>query len=74
MDYSYGTDEYIQHVLNRHSTMLIKLAFTYVKNIADAEDITLDVFVSLMKKKDGFERNLASKRKKFTKNEINRRA
>lgn len=55
MDYSFGTDGYIQHVLNKYSKMLIKLAFTYVKNIADAEDIIQDVFVSLIKKGSGFE-------------------
>ena len=51
MDYSFGTDEYIEHVLDKHSMMLIKIAFTYVKNRADAEDIVQDVFISLMKKK-----------------------
>jgi RNA polymerase sigma-70 factor (ECF subfamily) len=55
MDYSFGTDEYIQHVLDKYSTMLIKLAFTYVKNRADAEDMIQDVFVSLMKRTAGFE-------------------
>jgi RNA polymerase sigma-70 factor (ECF subfamily) len=55
MDYSFGTDEYIQHVLDNYSTMLIKLAFTYVKNRADAEDMIQDVFVSLMKRNSGFE-------------------
>lgn len=55
MDYSFGTDEYIMHVLDKYSRMLIKLAFTYVKNTADAEDITQDVFVSLIKKGCGFE-------------------
>lgn len=55
MDYSFGTDEYIMHVLDKYSRMLIKLAFTYVKNTADAEDITQDVFVSLIKKESGFE-------------------
>lgn len=55
MDYSFGTDEYIQHVLDKYSRMLIKLAFTYVKNIADSEDIIQDVFVSLMKRGNGFE-------------------
>jgi RNA polymerase sigma factor (sigma-70 family) len=55
MVYSFGTDEYIQYVLDKYVAMLIKLAFTYVKNTADAEDITQDVFVSLMKKNEGFE-------------------
>ncbi len=55
MEYSFGTDEYIQQILNKYSKMLIKLAFTYVKNTADAEDIVQDVFVSLIKKGSGFE-------------------
>lgn len=55
MEYSFGTDEYIQHVLDKYSKMLIKLAFTYVKNMADAEDITQDVFVSLIRKGGGFD-------------------
>ncbi|WMJ85348.1 sigma-70 family RNA polymerase sigma factor [Anaerocolumna sp. MB42-C2] len=55
MDYSFGTDEYIQYVLEKYSKMLIKLAFSYVKNMADAEDITQDVFVSLMKRGISFD-------------------
>jgi RNA polymerase sigma factor (sigma-70 family) len=55
MDNSFGTDEFIQHVLDKYSKMLIKLAFTYVKNTADAEDIAQDVFVSLLKKGSGFD-------------------
>ncbi|MDF2541330.1 MAG: sigma-70 family polymerase sigma factor [Herbinix sp.] len=55
MDYSFGTDEYIQQVLNKYSTMLIRLAFTYVKNTADAEDIVQDVYVSLIKKGQSFD-------------------
>lgn len=55
MNYSFGTDEYIHYILDKYSTMLIKLAFTYVKNIVDAEDITQDVLVSLMKRSKGFD-------------------
>lgn len=55
MNYSFGTDEYIHYILDKYSTMLIKLAFTYVKNIVDAEDITQDVLVSLMKRNKGFD-------------------
>lgn len=54
MEYSFGTDEYIEHVLDKYSTMLIKLAFTYVKNSSDAEDIVQDVFVKLIKNNKGF--------------------
>lgn len=55
MQYSFGTDEYIHYILDNYSTMLIKLAFTYVKNISDAEDIVQDIFVSLMKRGKGFD-------------------
>jgi RNA polymerase sigma factor (sigma-70 family) len=55
MEYSFGTDEYIQYVLNKYSKALIRLAFTYSKNLADAEDIVQDVFVSLIKRGSGFD-------------------
>jgi RNA polymerase sigma-70 factor (ECF subfamily) len=55
MDDSFGTDEYIQYVLENYSTMLLRLAFSYMKNTADAEDICQDVFVSLIRKGSGFE-------------------
>lgn len=55
MENSFGTDEFIKHVLDQYSNMIIKLAFTYVKNMADAEDIAQDVFVSLIKKGNEFE-------------------
>lgn len=55
MSYSFGTDEYIESVLTSYATTLIKLAFTYVKNRADAEDIVQEVFVSLIRRNDGFE-------------------
>lgn len=55
MENSFGTDEFIQHVLDKYSKMLIKIAFTYVKNMADAEDIAQDAFVSLIRKGSGFD-------------------
>ncbi len=55
MIYSFGTNEYMQYVLDNYSKLLIRLAFTYVKNMHDAEDIAQDVFVSLMKRGYGFE-------------------
>lgn len=54
-NYSFGTDEYIQNILNKYSTTLIRLSFSYVKSLADAEDITQEVFISLMKRGHGFE-------------------
>lgn len=52
---SYGTDGYIQYVLDTYSQTLIRLCYTYVRNIYDAEDITQDVLVSLLKRGKGFE-------------------
>lgn len=55
MKYSFGTDEYIERMLDCYSTKLIKLAFTYVKSLSDAEDIVQEVFISLIKKDNPFE-------------------
>ena len=41
--YEFGTDEYINNILDLYSQTLIKLSYTYVKNICDAEDIAQDV-------------------------------
>ncbi len=55
MGYSFAGDEYIEHILKTYSEMIFRLAFTYVKNTADAEDISQDVFVSLIKRNEGFD-------------------
>ncbi len=46
----FGTDGYIRYVLDTYSQSLIRLCYTYVHNICDAEDITQDVFVALLKR------------------------
>ncbi len=46
----YGTDSYIHYVLDTYSQTLIRLCYTYVHNICDAEDITQDVLVALLKR------------------------
>lgn len=46
---------YIQYVLDTYSQTLIKLSYTYVRNICDAEDIAQDVFVSLLKRGKPFD-------------------
>lgn len=51
----YGTDGYIRYVLDTYSQTLIRLAYTYVRNVCDAEDITQDVFVALLKRGKPFE-------------------
>lgn len=51
----YGTDGYIQYVLDTYSQTIIRLCYTYVRNIFDAEDIAQDVLVSLLKRGKPFE-------------------
>ncbi len=46
----YGTDSYIRYILDTYSQTLIRLCYTYVHNICDAEDITQDVLVALLKR------------------------
>ncbi|MBQ8781120.1 MAG: sigma-70 family RNA polymerase sigma factor [Oscillospiraceae bacterium] len=48
-------DDYIRYVLNKYSDTIIKLSYTYVKNICDAEDIAQDVLLALMKRDKPFE-------------------
>ncbi|MDF2586741.1 MAG: polymerase, sigma-24 subunit, subfamily [Anaerocolumna sp.] len=55
MNSSFGTNEYIQYVVDKYSNMIIKLAFTYVKNISDSEDIAQEVFLSLLKRDINFD-------------------
>ena len=52
---SYGTDGYIQYVLDTYSQTLIRLCYTYVRSICDAEDITQDVLVALLKRGKPFD-------------------
>lgn len=55
MNYSFGSDEYIHFILEKYSKILIKIAFTYMKNIADAEDIAQEVYISLLRRGKGFD-------------------
>lgn len=55
MEYSFAGNEYINYILDTYSNMLIRLAFTYLKNTADAEDIVQEVFVALIKRGEGFD-------------------
>ncbi|MBP1561848.1 MAG: sigma-70 family RNA polymerase sigma factor [Oscillospiraceae bacterium] len=52
---AYGDDGYIQYVMDAYSQTLIRLCYTYVRNICDAEDITQDVLLSLMKRGKPFD-------------------
>lgn len=48
-------DEYIHYVLDTYSAMLIRLCYTYVKSMHDAEDIAQDVFCELIRRRPVFE-------------------
>ena len=48
-------DEYIRYVLDTYSAMLIRLCYSYVKNMHDAEDIAQDVFCELIKRRPDFD-------------------
>lgn len=46
---------FVQSAVHKYSQTVVKIAFSYLKNTADAEDITLEVFLSLMQKQSEFE-------------------
>lgn len=48
-------NENIPNVVLKHSNSIIRAAFTYVKNISDAEDIAQNTFLSYMFQKHDFE-------------------
>lgn len=49
------SQDYIRYILDTYSQTLIKLSYTYVKNVCDAEDIAQDVFVALIKRGKPFD-------------------
>lgn len=48
-------NEYIRYVLDAYSVMIVKLCFSYVKNMHDAEDMAQEAFCELIKRKPAFE-------------------
>ena len=53
-DISLCTVEIIAQDLDRYGDMILRLAYSYMKNIHDAEDVLPDVFVQLMRNIDIF--------------------
>ncbi|MCM1328759.1 MAG: sigma-70 family RNA polymerase sigma factor [Ruminococcus sp.] len=49
------SQDYIRYILDTYSQNLIKLSYTYVRNVCDAEDVAQDVFVALIKRGKPFE-------------------
>ena len=47
--------EIVQKAVEEYSQTVLKIAFTYTKNIPDAEDIAQDVFLALFREKKDFQ-------------------
>ncbi|OOM16030.1 ECF RNA polymerase sigma factor SigW [Clostridium saccharobutylicum] len=52
---SLRTDEIISQDLDHYGNMLLRLAYSYMKNMYDAEDVVQEVFVQLLKNIEIFE-------------------
>lgn len=50
MNKPFELNEFIQTAITRYSDTVVKTAFSYVKNTYDAEDITQELFLTLMEK------------------------
>lgn len=55
MNDSHELNKNIQQAVLKYSSTIIRIAFTYVKNISDAEDIAQDVFLTCLQKNPVFE-------------------
>jgi RNA polymerase sigma-70 factor, ECF subfamily len=55
MEESLRTDDFIIEVIEKYSDTLLRVCFSYMKNMNDAEDLTQDVFIKLMEKKPSFQ-------------------
>ena len=49
------TEEEIIYVVNKYSDTIVKLALSYVKNMAEAEDIAQDVLFKYMTERKVFD-------------------
>ncbi len=52
--YSFGTDEYIGHVIRTYSGSMLRAAYTVLHSAADAEDAAQEAFVRLMTSRPAF--------------------
>lgn len=55
MNDSSELNESVQRAVHQYSQSIIKIAFAYVKNIADAQEIAQDVFLAYLQKHPAFE-------------------
>ncbi|SEN50645.1 RNA polymerase sigma factor [Paenibacillus sp. OV219] len=52
---SYELNESVRRALDEYSQSLIKVAFAYLKNTADAEEVAQDVFLTYLQKRPVFQ-------------------
>jgi RNA polymerase sigma-70 factor (ECF subfamily) len=43
------TDDYISELVQSYSDMVLRIAYTYLKNSADAQDVRQEVFITIVK-------------------------
>lgn len=55
MNEFYGTENYIHYLIEKYADMLIRISYSYMKNMSDAEDVTQDVFIRFLEKRPDFE-------------------
>jgi RNA polymerase sigma-70 factor (ECF subfamily) len=55
MNQSLRTNDFLTEAIERYSDTLLRIAYTYLKNISDAEDIVQEVFLKLMQKRPSFD-------------------
>jgi RNA polymerase sigma-70 factor (ECF subfamily) len=53
-DVSLRTDETVVHALKVYGNMILRLSYSYLHNLCDAEDVLQDALLSLMKNKPVF--------------------
>lgn len=54
MDELNNNKSYIHYLIETYSDMLIRISYSYMKNLSDAEDITQEVFIKLLEKRPDF--------------------
>lgn len=47
-------DDYLAELVHRYADMMMRIAFTYLKNSADAQDICQEVFAKIVKRQPAF--------------------
>ncbi len=55
MNESLRTNDFVSRTIEKYSDMLIRICFSYMKSMNDAEDLAQEVFIKLMEKRPVFE-------------------